>query len=88
MLEKANQNTHKIEYPCKWIYKVIGEDVDVMIKVIEAVVLGMDYQIASSNISKNGKYYSLGLEVVVSSEINRNQIFQKLTDNESIKYVL
>jgi len=77
-----------IEYPCNWDYKVIGTDVDEMIKAIEHVVIGMEYKISSSNVSSKGNYFSLGLKVSVTSEVIRDIIFAKLKDNEFVKMVL
>ena len=77
-----------IEYPCNWDYKVIGTNVDEMIKAIEQVAVGMEYKISSSNVSSKGNYFSLGLQVYVSSEVIRDIIFAKLKDNEFVKMVL
>ena len=77
-----------IEYPCNWDYKVIGTDLDEMIKAIEQVVIGLEYKISSSNVSSKGNYFSLGLQVYVTSEVVRDIIFAKLKDNESVKMVL
>jgi uncharacterized protein len=84
----SNNNKPHIEYPCDWNYKVIGTDVDKMIKAIELITEGMDYKISSSNVSTNGKYFSLNLKVFVSSEILRDIIFAKLKDIEFVKMVL
>ena len=77
-----------IEYPCNWDYKVIGTDVDEMIKAIEQVVIGMGYKISSSIVSSKGKYFSINLKVFVTSEVIRDIIFVKLKDNEFVKMVL
>lgn len=77
-----------IEYPCNWNYKVIGTDVDEMIKAIDQVAIGMDYKISSSYISSKGNYFSLNLKVFVTSEVIRDIIFSKLKDNEFVKMVL
>ena len=77
-----------IEYPCNWDYKVIGTDVDEMIKAIDQVAIGMDYKISPSNVSSKGNYFSLNLKVFVTSEVIRDIIFSKLKDNEFVKMVL
>lgn len=78
----------EIEYPCKWNYKVIGSELEKMVTVIEAAADGLEFELTPSNISKNGKYYSLNFSLVVPSEIVRDIVFQKLSDSEFIKYVL
>ncbi len=88
MILDSNSKKPNIEYPCNWDYKVIGTDVDKMIKMIEQSVEGMDYKISSSNVSSKGKYFSLNLTVFVSSEVIRDIIFAKLKASEFVKMVL
>ncbi|MFZ1281191.1 MAG: DUF493 domain-containing protein [Ignavibacteriaceae bacterium] len=77
-----------IKYPCNWDYKVIGTNVDEMIKAIEEVVEGFEFKISSSNVSSKGKYFSLNLKVFVTSEEVRDIIFAKLKENQFVKMVL
>ena len=77
-----------IKYPCNWDYKVIGTNVDEMIKAIEEVVEGFEFKISSSNVSSKGKYFSLNLKVFVTSEAIRDIIFVKLESNEFVKMVI
>lgn len=88
MILDSNSKKPNIEYPCNWDYKVIGTDVDEMIKLIEQSVAGMDYKISSSNVSSKGKYFSLNLTVFVSSEVIRDIIFEKLKASEFVQMVL
>ncbi len=88
MILDSNSKKPEIEYPCDWHYKVIGTDVDEMIKVIDQIAEGMDYNISSSNVSSKGKYFSINLKVFVTSEAIRDIIFTKLKANEFVKMVL
>ena len=88
MILDSNSKKPNIQYPCNWDYKVIGTDVDEMIKVIEATVEGMEFNISSSNVSSKGKYFSLNLKVFVTSEKIRDIIFTKLEASEFVKMVL
>lgn len=88
MILDSSSKKPNIKYPCNWDYKVIGTDVDEMIKIIEAAVEGMEYNISSSNVSSKGKYFSLNLQVFVSSEAIRDIIFAKLEASEFVKMVL
>ena len=67
MMNDPKINKPVIEYPTKWEYKIIGNDVDKLLKAVEGAVPGLEYEITPSNISKNEKYYSLNVTVVVSS---------------------
>ena len=85
-----NQENKKpqIEYPCKWPYKIIGDNIGEMIKAVEEAVTDLEYDLTPSNISRKGKYFSLNITVVVPSEIIRDLIFQKLTKHPAIKYIM
>lgn len=88
MILDSNSKKPNIEYPCNWDYKVIGTNVDEMIKAIELITEGMDYKISPSNVSSKGNYFSLNLTVFVTSEAIRDIIFVKLEANEFVKMVL
>ncbi len=88
MILDSNSRKPEIQYPCEWNYKIIGTDVEEMIKVIEFAVAGLEYEINSSNVSSKGNYFSLNLKVFVPSEIIRDIIFSKLNDSIFIKMVL
>jgi len=85
-----NQENKKpqIEYPCKWPYKIIGKSVEEMINAVEEVVVGLEYDLTPSNISRKGQYFSLNISVVVPSEIVRDLIFQKLSAHPAINFVI
>lgn len=77
----------KIEYPCKWEYRIIGEDED-KIRDFVFELLDKQYGLERKNASSNGKYISLHLIVEVDNEEERNLIFQKLLNFEAIKMVI
>ena len=88
MILDSNDKRPIIEYPTKWDYKVIGEDIDKLLKAIEETVNGLEYEITPSNISKGGKYFSLNLTVVVLSEVMRNRVFRDLDEHPNVKIVI
>ena len=88
MILDSNSEKPNIDYPCHWNYKIIGTELEKMIRAVEEIVEGMEYNIASSNVSSKGKYFSLNLKVFVSSEAIRDIIFAKLESSEYIKMVL
>lgn len=78
-----------IEYPCNWKYKIIGDNLEVMLKAIDDLLIDkFEYDITPSNISRKGNYYSLNLIVLVNSEDERVLVYNSLSENISIKYVL
>ncbi|MGA7720770.1 MAG: DUF493 domain-containing protein [Ignavibacteriaceae bacterium] len=78
----------EIQFPCEWSYKIIGLDVTKILAAIEEAVLGLSYDVTPSNISKNGKYFSLNLKLELPNEAVKNLIYEKLTQNTDIKFIL
>ncbi len=61
----------QIEYPCEWAYKVIGSDVNRILIAIEHAAMGLAYEVTPSNVSSNGKYFSLNFKLEVPNEAVR-----------------
>ncbi|MBU1045347.1 MAG: DUF493 domain-containing protein [Candidatus Omnitrophica bacterium] len=80
----------KMEYPCKWLYKVIGADRDKVEKaLIEIIALDkQNLKMMFSNISKNGNYLAFNVEIKVENEEQRDLIYSKLKKHPDIKAVL
>lgn len=78
----------ELNYPCYWIYKVIGyEEVEIK-KAVKEVVERDEYKIKLSNVSKKGKFQSFTLEVLVHNEDDRKTLYELLSNHEKIKTVL
>ncbi len=88
MISEHNIDKPDIEYPCEWDYKIIGENVDELLILIEEVTIGLVYRVTPSNISSKGKYYSLNLTVEVPNELIRNLIYEKLQSSVHVRFVL
>lgn len=88
MMKDLKKRKPVIEYPIKWGYKIIGTDVDKLLKAVEEAVPGLEYEVTPSNISKGKKYFSLNVNVIVSSEVVRDLVFQKLSEHQDIKMVI
>ncbi len=78
----------KIDYPCRWVYKVIGMDKEMLQGIFAALLQDSSYSITASRSSATGKYICLNLEVTVESEEKRIAIYETLRGNPSIKYIL
>lgn len=77
-----------IYYPCDWEYKIIGENIDDMLQAVKDATSGLDYEIMPSNVSKNGKYFSINVKIKVLSEDERDAIYQNLDGHENIIMVI
>ena len=88
MIQDSENKRPKIEYPTEWQYKLIGKDIDELLKAVEEVLPGMEYEVKFSNVSRNEKYYSLNVLVTVTSEALRDIIFQKFSSHSEVKFVI
>lgn len=78
----------ELDYPCNWIYKVIGYDEKEIKLAVKEVVCREEYNIKLSNKSKKGTFLSFTLEVLVHSEDDRKELYDLLRNHEKIKTVL
>lgn len=77
-----------LEYPCVWLYKIIGQDRESMRAAIAEITENQNCSISCSNSSSKGKYHSLGVEVTVLNEEMRNQIYSAFKNHPAVKIVL
>lgn len=77
-----------VEYPCRWLYKVIGNEQNEIRKAVAEIVQDGDCLIIPSNTSKSGKYNSMNVEVAVQDEEHRNAIYKAFQEDPRIKMVL
>jgi putative lipoic acid-binding regulatory protein len=82
------QKKVQIEYPTHWEYKVIvpsGVDINAPIKEIFE---NREFSIKPSHTSKKGSYESFNVTVLVTSDTERQDLFNTLKSHQDIKYVL
>lgn len=78
----------ELTYPCNWNYKVIIE-AHIKISTITASVLGeREHTVRKSNNSKNGKYKSHNVSLLVHNDDDRQMIFEQLKGHKDVKMVL
>lgn len=87
MSENKKQKLH-LEYPCLWIYKVIGVDQDAMKSAIAEIIRDRPCRISLSRQSETAKYISLNVELTVESESHRTDLYEALKAHRAIKLVL
>jgi putative lipoic acid-binding regulatory protein len=63
MKEKDNICKAQIEYPCQWLYKVIGDDLEKLHQILLEIVSDDTCNITFSNSSRTGKFHCLNLEM-------------------------
>ncbi len=77
-----------IIYPCLWDYRVImtTNDTSVLKELLETYQ--RPFKLELKNTSKNAKFYSFNVSMEVSSESERNEIFQKISQLDGVVQTL
>ncbi|MEN8190157.1 MAG: DUF493 domain-containing protein [Thermodesulfobacteriota bacterium] len=78
----------KIDYPCDWLYKVIGQNNEALIEAITSVCGTDGVKISPSNSSSGGKYCSFNVEMVVMDEQSRLRVYEELKKHQAVKVIL
>jgi len=87
VIDNRDSEEANIDYPCEWVYKVIGSGKEPVHNAIESIIQDSEFQINASNISKTGKYQSFDVKVMVGDEAYRNKIYQAFKEHDDIKFV-
>ena len=87
MSEDKKQKLH-LEYPCLWIYKVIGADQGELKSAVADIIQDRPCRISLSRQSETAKYISLNVELTVESESHRTALYEALKAHRAIKLVL
>ena len=83
-------NEHKLEldYPCNWKYKLVIRKEQNIKKIIKEVLDEREHGVQPSKVSKEGKFKSYTLELLVHNDEDRKALYQVLGDHEHIKMVV
>jgi putative lipoic acid-binding regulatory protein len=87
MTDKKKQKL-QLEYPCPWVYKIIGPDKDEMQNAVAEVIRDCKYKISHSRSSETAKYHCLNVELTIESESQRTALYEALKDHRAVKMVL
>ncbi|MFP6039739.1 DUF493 family protein [Helicobacter pylori] len=77
-----------IIYPCLWDYRVIMTTKDTSALKELLATYQRPFKLEFKNTSKNAKFYSFNVSMEVSSEAERNEIFQKISQLEVVVHAL
>ena len=80
----------RIDYPCSWQYKIIGESCEEIRRVVEMAVQKKKkpFELIKSNVSSGGRYVSMNLELIVENEEQRLALYRVIAANPAIKVVI
>jgi uncharacterized protein len=87
-MQEEKKRKIQLEYPCPWVYKIIGTDADEMKLAIAEIIRDRSYKISPSRSSAGNKYHCLNLELLVESESHRITLYEALKAHQSIKIIL
>ena len=78
----------EISYPREWGFRMVGTHEKLMRQLVADILGEQAFELASSNESETGRFVSMHLKTEVRDEAQRDEIFQRLVADESIKIVL
>jgi len=87
MMNETKQGP-RIEYPCRWIYKVIGGDADEMHTALREIFQERSCEVSLSRRSRRGAYQCLNVKTTVFSDDDRRFLFSQLSRHQAVKIVL
>ncbi|MBA4423335.1 MAG: DUF493 domain-containing protein [Syntrophus sp. (in: bacteria)] len=78
----------RIDYPCLWVYKVIGRDLEGLCCAVAEIMQGSEHAVTPSRSSKGGAYHCLNVEMTVESEPVRLALYEQLRRHPSVVMVM
>jgi hypothetical protein len=87
MADKEKQKV-QLEYPCHWVYKIIGPDADEMQRAVAEIICDRTYKVSPSHSSASAKHHCLNVELSVESESHRTALYEALKAHKAVKMVL
>lgn len=83
----AEETKEIVTYPCRWLFKVIGPDADLLVCAIEEITGGYA-SLSPSHTSSSGRYISYNLEVEVSSRQERDGLYADFQAHPDVVFIL
>ncbi|NLX18841.1 MAG: DUF493 domain-containing protein [Desulfobulbus sp.] len=77
-----------IQYPCRWQYRLIGEERTTILQAVQAVVNLEACTVSDGNVSSGGRYLSVNVELTVTSEEDRLDLYNRFAADPAIRMVL
>ncbi|MDD3250174.1 MAG: DUF493 domain-containing protein [Smithellaceae bacterium] len=87
MTHPQKQKPH-LNYPCRWVYKIIGVDQDKMQDAVHEIIHDHPCRVSLSRRSETAKYICLNVELTVESESHRLALYGKLKAHPAIDVIL
>lgn len=78
----------RIDYPCPWEYRVIGESEAAVRQAVARVLGERAHEVRPSHVSGRGRYLSFAVEVEVVDDDDRLLLFSAFRAHQDIRWVL
>jgi len=78
----------EIVYPCRWVYKLIGRDINLLQSAVREVLTDRTYSAVPSKSSKAGAYHCLDVEMTVRNEPDRLACYEQFRRHPAVILVL
>lgn len=78
----------ELPYPCRWAYKIIGDDEEALRSAAAEILRGREHAISLSRRSARRNYCCLNVEVLVRDERDRMRIYDALRGSPAVRLVL
>lgn len=83
-----NQHQVELEYPCNWKYKVVIRCEHKIKHIVNDVLEDREHTLSPSKKSSKGKFESHTIEMTVTSEEDRKNLFHSFSSHEKVKMVV
>ena len=83
-----NQHKLELDYPCNWTYKLVIRHEQDITKIVKEVLEDRKHGIKPSKTSKEGKFKSYALDLIVEDEEDRKALYKVLGDHEHVKMIV
>jgi putative lipoic acid-binding regulatory protein len=77
-----------LEYPAEWEYRVIGSDQEAIRAVIARVMAGREHVVLEGRKSREGRWVSVHVQLVVESAEVRDRLHQELVADPAVRLVM
>ncbi len=88
MAPDASDASLDLPYPCRWVYKIIGDDEEALGSAAIEIVQTREHAISLSRRSTGRNYCCLNVEVLVYDERDRVAIYEALRGHPAVRLLL
>ncbi len=78
----------KLTYPLKWSYRLIIDSSANIGTILKNILNNREYNLENSKTSKNGKYKSYNITLLVYSDEDRQTLYESFKKDKNVKMVL